>query len=35
MFGFLTADSRDENALWQVRTRRDFNHRLVNSQFDW
>ena len=35
MFGFLTADSCDENALWQVRTRRDFNHRLVNSQFDW
>ena len=35
MFGFPMADSCDENALWQVRTRRDFNHRLVNSQFDW
>ena len=35
MFGFPMADSCDENALWQVRTRRDFNHWLVNSQFDW
>ena len=35
MFGFPMADSCDENALWQVRTRRDVNHRLINSRFDW
>lgn len=35
MFGFPMADSCDENALWQVWIRRDVNHRLINSRFDW
>jgi len=35
LFGFPTVESCDENALWQVRTWRDFNHRLINSRFDW
>ena len=31
----MTADNCEENALWQVWTRRDFNHRLINSRFNW